>query len=367
MTSEDGSKQSIRRVFCAAAALLLIFMVAPTSAGAAAAAPTPTPSAPAKAAPAALGSVTFGLGPASATKLDQRPDYKFFASPGGQAIDHVAIVNLSAQALPLIVYATEAVNDASGGIGYQAQADADVDAATWLSILTPSGTDEVTVPAHTNLILPVRLAVPANASPGDHTAGLAVAINSKVAGSALKNLTLQQRVAVRAYVRVSGPVQPKLSIEKLHASYEGTLNPLGQGKVKITYTVKNTGDVNLSGKQRLSVSGLLGSAKVPAIADIPLLLPGGSIQMSMTVPNAWPMLMLNGKVTVTPVAGPADVDPGLVSASASAGFWAVPWTLLAIIAVVIIAIVAWFVFRRRRSVGWEDDAAAQPPTPVGVA
>ncbi len=315
------------------------------------AAPTPTPTPTAAAAPSSTAPnknvATFGLGPANATKIDGRTSFSYEASPGSQVTDHVGIVNLSLQPLELRLYATDALNDNTGALAYKTAAQTPTDAGAWFKIATPGGSGVLVIAAGATVILPVQLTVPAKASPGDHNAGLAVALVSNIASNQTKNLSLEQRVVAKAYVRVSGPLHPGLSVEKMKTSYSGTTNPFGQGGVTVHYTVHNTGNVNLAGHQRVSISGLLGaSASASGIADIPLLLPGGSAPVTVHIKGVWPQILVKGKVTVTPVSAPGAVNPTLHSASASASVWAVPWTLLIVI-IVLIAGAGYLIWRRR--------------------
>lgn len=310
----------------------------PTPSGSASASSTSAPKA-APVDPAKLN--TYGIGPASAKKIDGRASFAFFASPGATAADHVGILNVSAHPLTLSVYATDAVASSGGSISYQPRSFKSVDAGSWLHLKTPSGTSSLTIAARTTMILPFTLDVPANASPGDHTAGLAVSLAGALSGPSTKNATFDQAVVTEVAVRVSGPIHAAMAVTKLNASYHGTVNPVGAGSVTVSYVVRNTGNVNLTGRQKVTISGIFG-AKPAAVANVPLLLPGGSEPVSVQVPNVWPQLLIKGKVQVTPVAVAGEVDPPLVTSSASTTIWAVPWSGLAILLIIMLLVLAWW-------------------------
>ncbi|MCW2494715.1 hypothetical protein [Jatrophihabitans sp.] len=324
------------------AALVCLFsaLVGVTSA---AAASTPSPSSPASGTStgAAAGgaskkppTVTFGIGPANTKALDGRPSFSYASAPGAEISDHFAIVNISTQTLDLIVYGVDAVSSATGGLGYAARSAAKKAAGGWLAMPEHNGSDVFAVRGGSTLVLPFQLRIPANASPGDHTAGIAVGLLADVQGKNTKNLTFEQRVVAKVYVRVSGTPVAKLEVQHLHASYSGSLNPIGSGSVTVSYVVHNAGNVDLGAHLKLSVSGLFGGAgSVPKLADIPDLLPGASAKFSIKVPDVLPTFMLSGTVKVTPTALAGSVDPKLASASASTHFWAVPWALLVLIVV----------------------------------
>ena len=166
------------------------------------------------------------------------------------------------------------------------------------------------MPARTTIILPFRLRVPSNASPGDHAGAVIVSINGLVKSKSQK-LKLEQRIATRVIIRVSGPLHPQLSIENLHASYSGHLNPFASGTVTITYTVRNTGNALLGATQQVSVHGLFGSsAHATGVRGVPLLLPGGAYQVKTRVPGVLPEVWVTAAVRLGPEGLRGDINPG---------------------------------------------------------
>jgi hypothetical protein len=327
-------------------ALLLGF---PAVALAASQSPNPSSSSTSKgAAPStASAKAVYGLGPASATGLDRRPRFKWSASPGGTLQDHVAVVNSGATPLTLDLYARDAVNQPDGSLGLQTKAAKPLEAGAWITLEIPHGASTLTVPARSTVIVPVSLAVPPNASPGDHTGGIIVSLTaqSNSTGKQVVAPNLEQRVAVPVAIRISGPLRPKLSVESLSASYGQTLNPIGGGSATVTYKVVNTGNVNLGAHEAVSISGLFGSTVHAKADDIQPLLPGDSIVESVKVHGVLPEFLMSARVTITPLAASGDVDPGLMATSGSKHFWAVPWLLLGIIALLLLG---WRQRRRRK-------------------
>jgi hypothetical protein len=320
-------------------------------AAALAASPSPNPSssnsskgaAPSTASPKAV----YGIGPASATGVDRRPRFKWSAGPGGTLQDHVAVLNIGTTPLTLDLYARDAVNQPDGSLGLQTKAAKPTDAGLWITLEIPHGASTLTVPARSTIIVPVLLVVPRNASPGDHTGGIIVSLTAESTSTGKQALTpnLEQRVAVPVAIRVAGPLQPKLSVQSLSASYGQTLNPVGGGHATVTYKVVNTGNVNLGGHEAVSISGLLGSTAHAKAPDVPVLLPGNSILESVPVRGVLPEFLMSARVTITPLAASGDVDPGIVATSGSKHFWAVPWLLLGIIALLLLG---WRQRRRRK-------------------
>jgi hypothetical protein len=291
--------------------------------------------------------ITFGVQPAGAVSQDSRPFLNYGATPGGTLSDHIAVLNYSAVPLSLTVYATDALNSKDGGFGLLLASQKAVDVGSWISLGARVRTVKVpprTASAAGRVILPLTLRIPVNASPGDHAGGILAVLTTVSTNKQGARVRLEQRVATRVYLRISGPLHPGLAITDLHAHYRGTANPFAEGSAVVSYIVKNTGNVKLAGRQRVDVSGLFGSdGTASGLADLPLLLPGGSVQVSVTVPGVYPELFMTGNVTVTPLRPTGDADPGMSDSTASVHFWAIPWPLLVLLGLLV---AGWFAYRR---------------------
>lgn len=319
---------------------------------AAAAADGPSPSPSSSSSTSSAGSsnrVTFGIGTATKGVLDRRQGIQAVVSAGDALRDQVVVVNESFQQLTLNVYAVDVINDVNGNLQPQVASAKPVDSATWVTLQTPSGTRQVVVPARSRVFIPVVVKVPAKATVGDHLAGLMASLVAKgqSGGQIPTNIDLDQRVGVKLAIRVAGQLRPELSISNLTASYTGTLNPVGRGSAQVSYVVTNTGNVRLGGRQSVSVRGLVGSAATVSVPDLPVLLPGGSATVTTIVPDVLPALRMTADVIIDPAGAQGDANPNAPSVTASTTFWAVPWTLLALL-VLIGLLTAWWLRRRRQ-------------------
>jgi hypothetical protein len=313
--------------------------------------PSASPSASAGAAqPASPNKVTFGIGTATKGRLDRRQGIQLVEARGSVAYDAVAVVNQAFVPLVLEVYAVDVFNDVNGNLQPQVAAVKATDAGSWVTLANPGGKRTITVPAKGTVVIPVTVRVPKNAPVGDHLAGIMVSLTAKGQGSGDKPATvdLEQRVGLRVSVRVAGQLKPELTISGLLARYTGSLNPFGKGTAQISYVVTNTGNIKLGARQEVTIHSLIGSAAPNvAVADVPVLLPGGSATITLQVPDVLPLVFLTADVTVIPAAAVGDADPALAIATASTHFWAIPWTLLALM-IALGLMIAWWVRRMRR-------------------
>lgn len=310
----------------------------------------------------------FGLGPASATKVDGRPYFTWGATPGGRLNDHVAIVNLGTSPVTVAVFVTNAVNVAHGGTGFLPRGQARGGPASWITLHLPHHSSTVHLAPHRSVIVAISVRIPANASPGDHLGAIVASLTSTIVSKHHARVHLVQQVACRTLIRVSGPLRPRLTITGLRADYQARLDPVASGVTTLQFTVRNTGNVLLGARESVSVHGLLGSTETLSdIAAIPVMLPGGSAQEAVKVNGAFPELLMSARVTLVPLVATGQDDPGLSNYSAKVGFWAIPWILLALVlALILFAVGAWR-WRRRRHRGPRATQSGGPaPVTSGV-
>lgn len=304
---------------------------------------------------AAADAATWSVQPATATGPDpSRSRFDFLdIEPGQRLLDHVAVHNRGSTDLTLRVYASDAITTANGGFDLLPAEQSPVAGGSWVMLATP----EVSLAPGQAAIVPFTITVPQDASPGEHAGGIVAALVVPATGTDGTNVDVHYRVGVRIYLRVAGPLTPALEIDDVVARYEGGLNPLELGDLHVGWTVRNTGNVRLSGAQLLRVSGPFGiTLATGRLEDLPELLPGASISLDHVRPDLLPLILLGARIAIRPV-GPAGLElPPLGEVSGTADAWAVPW-LLVVGAAIGMAYVArrW---RRRRTRGRAHHAAA---------
>jgi hypothetical protein len=317
---------------------------------------TPPPALPgASAGSASSTTATFGVQPATGDKPDSRAKLTYSATPGAQISDHVAIQNFGTAPLQLHVYANDAFNTSDGGFDIQAAAIAPTDTGAWVHLTG----NFITVPARSQVIVPIKIVIPSNASPGDHAGGIVAGLTRITTDAKGNRVNVEERVGTRIYIRIPGALDAALAVTGVRTTYHGSWNPFGTGSATVTYTVRNTGNVRLGAAQHVRVSSLIGGSRESApLADIKELLPGQQLTLSAQVSGVLPSVMSTGRVTIDPYALPGDIDPKGSSASASAATAAMPWALL-----ILLALLGGLAFRRLRARRGGTPAAPAKPSP----
>lgn len=267
-----------------------------------------------------------------------RDHFTYTLAPGQQLRDTVGITNRGDKPLAFRLYPTDAFNTADGSFALLTADRQPSDVGTWIS----TGRSTLTVKPGKRVDVPFTLKVPDNATPGDHTGGILAAVTEQQTTAEGRRVNVDRRVAARVYLRVNGALAPSLQVDRISAEHSGPV--LGKRDVKITYRVRNTGNVRLSGQAHVYVRGPLDWPQgAPADRAIPELLPGSAYTFTDSVPGVLPSGPMKAAVRLTPA------DPGEASPSKPApghrttGFWAVPWTALGVLAVFALLLV-----RRRR-------------------
>ncbi|MEV7522094.1 DUF916 domain-containing protein [Streptomyces sp. NPDC091371] len=274
--------------------------------------------------------------------------YFFHQGPAGTSIgDSVTILNSSDKELTFQVFATDAVNTPSGGAFALLPVETKPkDIGTWIA-LPPETASTVTVPAKGRKDIPFTVKIPADATPGDHVGGI-VALNTAVEGIQQEGkvqVGVKRSVGTRLYFRVPGPLTPGLSVEDVKVDRSAPLLPwVKDARATITYTLVNRGNVVVDPKVTVSAEGLFGREVLdrPARELKLALLPGQRIELT----EPWPDAPQSDWVTVKITAGAA-AHPDLLSESET-DFIAVPWPALGLFLVLIGALTAVLVLRRRR-------------------
>ncbi|MFK3978934.1 DUF916 domain-containing protein [Micromonospora sp. NPDC050397] len=298
--------------------------------------------------PARADDITWAVQPSSATGPTGRGYLTYDAQPGQRIDDQVAISNLGGTPLTFTVYGTDAFNTGDGGFALLPASQRPTGVGAWTSV-TPR---EYAVAAGQRVIVPFHLDVPANATPGDHTGGLVASVARIQTDGSGQRVNLDRRAAARIYLRVAGPLHPSLQVETLRVGHRNRWNPFGGGALTVHYRLRNTGNVRVGGTGRVEVRGPLNwSLAGTSPLELPELLPGSAIEVNERITG----LPAAGRLSVAVHVAPATMDVPLPLVTRTTGVWAVPWVLVAALALLGAAVAARRFGRRspRRTPGPE--------------
>lgn len=317
---------------------------------------------PASAAPADPGgTVTWTVQPATADGPDGRISLRHTLDPGATVTDHVTVTNFSDHDATFVVYAGDGTVSPGGDFDVAPGDDARPDGGAWVSLSAPVGAEplddgrvRVTLAAAAAVTLPVTIAVPADATPGDHPVGVVAELVDDPGA-----VQLAARVGVRLHLRVTGTISAGMVADDVHASWSPSWNPFAPGVVHVTYVVRNTGDVRLGARSTVTLAGPGGAAAVSSTSFVREVLPGGTTTVRTTL-RVWPLVRAGGRVEVTPVVvGDDVVEAPLARTSAAVAVWTPPWS--ALLLVLLLGggglLVRWQRLRTARQVQARVDAA----------
>jgi hypothetical protein len=309
------------------------------------------PAVAARAQPSGDATVTWGVVPSGPDGPNGRGAFTYTLDPGGEVADVVGIVNYTHAPLSLRVYASDAARSTDGGFDLLPGSRAASDVGAWTEVRQ----QEVTVSPRSRVDIPFRVVVPRDATPGDHAGGIVAALRTG-GDAAGGTVAVDRRVGARIHLRITGTLDPSLTVTDLRASFAGS--PLGlPGQVHVSYLVRNTGNLRLVGRPTVRVSGPfgLGERRVSG-APLPELRPGDSFRVSTVVPGVWQLGRLSAEAGVSPeTSGDQRLRPRPTADAASTRLWAVPWIPLAVV-VLAAATLAWRRWRRRRRAAGQSSA-----------
>lgn len=286
MTASPGSRTDAERLRAAVARLLAVLTLVVVTA-----ALGPVPAAGASA-PEPGSQVSWSVSPASPEGPDGRRTIDVDVPPGGSVQEHVLVRNLSEHAVTFDITANDGYLTASGRFDMRPRSHAPVEAGAWVDVVST-----LELGAGDSAVVPVLLQVPADAIPGDYSAGVAASVVTSADGL----VSTEHRVGVRVDVRVAGDLEPALALDDLEAHYVQSWNPFAPGAVTVSSTVANTGNVRLRSEVSSSIAPWSGRA-LSVATQTPDLSPGAQTPVVVTTERVWPLGPLRTTVALQPAA-----------------------------------------------------------------
>ena len=318
--------------------------------------------------------ITWSVQASGPTGNDGRLSFAYGVDPGTEIDDFVAVSNRGTAKQTFTIYGTDAINQFdTGAFSLLPAAQKPHDVGSWITTKTA----KITVPAGQTAIIPFQVLVPSDATPGDHTGGVIASVTTAAPGKK-SGVGIDQRVAARVYMRVSGQPIAKVVATGVVAGFTPAWNPFGGGGATVDYEVRNNGNVREDVAQSIEMSGPFGIG-LGKLTGKPLqnLLPGQSTHIHETVSGVFPLVLLFANVRLKPSAPtdlvgqsqlrdqngtllPASPEPKFTVVTTSALAAAISWTLLAIVLVLIalIFLISRYVRNTRERMFDAIDAAA---------
>jgi Bacterial protein of unknown function (DUF916) len=290
---------------------------------------------------------TWSVQASGSTGSDGRASFAYGVNPGTEIDDYVSVSNFGKTTETFNVYGTDGITQYdTGAFGLLTAAQKPKDIGSWIT----TATNKVTVTPGQTAIVPFRIVIPSDAAPGDHTGGIIASVTTIVHGKKGKpGVGIDQRVAARVYLRISGQPVSKVVATGLVAGFAPAWNPFGGGNATVGYDVRNNGNVREDVAQSVVLSGPfginLGTIKNKSVHN---LLPGQSTHVSDRVSGIAPLLLVFANVKLNPSAPtdlvgqsqlrdqsgkllPPSPEPKFTAVTASAFTAAISWSLLAIV------------------------------------
>lgn len=271
-----------------------------------------------------------------------RPNLSYEAAPGATIDDAVTVFNYGTVPLTFAVFGTDAFNNPDGDFDLLPTAEEPTDVGSWVTVAQRN----VTVPAGGLATLPVTIAVPVDARPGDHAGAVLASAPVEGTGPDGKLVSFDRRTGTRLYVRVDGALAPELAVTEVSTVYRPALNPAG-GSAEVTYRIENRGNARLGADHRVSVSGPLGlAAKRAGGEPVKELLPGEDVTFTTTIDGVPAGGVALTEVTVDPV--PFGDTGELDAVTGRSTTLAPPLTVLALLVATALAVHARRAYRRHQ-------------------
>ncbi|RJS46193.1 hypothetical protein [Nocardioides cavernaquae] len=320
--------------------------------------------------------MTVGITTATKKGLDDRGNYQYELLPGGLVVDYVSVSNYSLKPVTVRLLARAATSQGSNAFIVQPTNTPPTVLSSWVSI----GEPVVKLPPRSTRTVPFQLGVPKGAEPGDYAGAMVMSLMAEGKprkGEKAEPVAVEHRVALKMMLRVPGQIQPGLEVEDLTAEWDGAWSPTGRGDVRISYTVRNTGNVRLSADPALALDRSFGRGVVTAKGErINDLLPGGALAVEQVVPDVFSVGPLTARVSLQPSGVdrelPEKPDPTTAEVEVAA-WW---WLLVVALGVLLLLIAAYVVWRRVRKGNRTGDGgpggrrarrAGGPDTPAAPA
>lgn len=237
----------------------------------------------------------FGAAPAHPDPADlaTRAYFKPVLNAGGTASDELEVTSTSDTARQLLIYPVDGLTGQTSGAVYANRDTRTRKAGAWV---TPS-ISALSLPPHGQQLVPFTVHAPADATAGDHLAGIAVEDANPTRSPGQFSVTEVFRTVVGVDITVPGPAAPSLHLGKL-----GLKALPGTGVAALSVSIGDNGHKLIKPLLRVSMRGPSGYRRT-VTRNLDTILPGDTI----AYPFLWPDGLARGSYHVAVRASGAPV------------------------------------------------------------
>lgn len=175
--------------------------------------------------------------------------------------DGVQVINNTDETKRVLVYAVDSQVSSGGAFACAQAADKPISVGSWITL----DEKEVTLDSGEKQVVGFTIAVPGNASPGEHNGCIVMQDTERQQASEGNGIVLSMRSAIRVAVTVPGDIQKGLV-------FTGSgIETRGGGKVLMSVSLRNNGNVSLDADLDVKLMHALGPASAKAGGSFPVL------------------------------------------------------------------------------------------------
>lgn len=265
--------------------------------------------------------VSWSVEPANETGATEQAWMELTLDAGQSITEYMLITNRGTTDITFHLSAADGYFTDTGRFNMLPADAQSMDAGTWITL-----PDTAEIAAGRSVIVPFHIDVPANATPGDHAAGVAAGIRT---GD--DTIGVESRVGFRVMTRIRGTLTPVLTITDQTAVYAPSWNPFLPGSLIMTATVVNAGNTRLRAAPFVASVGPLGTfATGTPLAELPEFAPGESRTITAHIADVWPSFVTTVSAQATPVTVDHTRSAPTATATADIVVATVPWSLMAL-------------------------------------
>ena len=218
------------------------------------------------------GPIQIGIQPAHQPS-GQGAYFSYEMEAGETTTDHAVIINSGQDALTLRLYAADGITAINGSAAFAAANEQRTGVRSWLS----TEVSEMQVAAGSRATVPFSVSVPGDAAAGDYVAGWVVEAPPKTGSAGGVGATILERAGVAVVVRVPGPTEEKLVLERACLNQE-------TGSNYFETPVRNEGNVITKGTGTFALARPDGLEVFERPADLGAVLPGDATLLRIDAP-----------------------------------------------------------------------------------